>query len=484
MTNKFRRHQRPSTSGCRPTSNSTLWIIRRDAIRRYAEQNNMQVVRTYSDSGKSGLTMRLFLGILGVAGAFAQSPAGVGSWTPVAQTRSAPNVRPGSTSTVLRDGRVLVAGGGTRSLAIFDPKQKEWTTVPGQLSEPRSFHAAALLQDGKVLIAGGRDGEIPLNSTDLFDPATGTVTPSGFMAVARAGHSATALPGGKVLIAGGDAQASAELYDPEKQSFSATGPMSVARSGHAAILLPDNNEVLLAGGRGVDGVALASAEIYSPLDGVFLPAAPMGEAIGEPVVHPGRPGMAIVSSQAFSFPTVRAVWSERRDGSFTVDGKGWQPGEAVRLSFQGTEIGVTADAQGSFNQGFAGARIAEIGAASVRARGLIWHTAIHAKFDTSVTIDSQSCGVLYSNPSSYSVTVNGGYIFTPSGTVALLASTDNFATGADVAETDLSNGAATLSAFLTPGNYNLEIEYFGGRQLLFERLRRNRALLHDDGVRQ
>ena len=80
----------------------------------------------------------------------------------------------------------MLAGGGTRSLEIFDPTKKEWTTVAGQLSTVRSFHAAALLQDGKVLIAGGRDGDVPLNSTDLFDPATGSVTPSGFLTVPRA----------------------------------------------------------------------------------------------------------------------------------------------------------------------------------------------------------------------------------------------------------------------------------------------------------
>jgi hypothetical protein len=418
--------------------------------------------------------MRLVIAmLLAAASAKAQGPAGLGSWIAVEQTgkdREAPNFaadramaesRSGYTATVLQDGRILLAGGGTRSLEIFDPKKKEWTPVAGQLSAARSRHAAALLQVGKVLIAGGRDCDVPLNSTDLYDPATGSVTPSGFLAVPRAGHTATTLLDGKVLIAGGDGLASAEIYDPERQSFSPTGSMSGARAGHAAILLPDNNNVLLAGGRDAEGAALASAEIYLPAEGVFGPAAPMAQTAAEPVFRRAKRGTVIASAEAFAFPTVRAAWNDQKDGGLTVDGKGWQPGESVRLSFQGHELAAAADAGGSFSQIFAGDGMAETPASELSARSLRWHTIIHLMFSTSITINSQTCGNTYPYASSYAITVNGGYILKPAGIVALLSSTNNFVNAYEVAETDLSDGTATLSASLTPGSYSLEIEYFG-----------------------
>ena len=41
------------------------------------------------------------------------------------------------------------------------------------------------LDDGRVLIVGGFDGVSPLASTDLFDPATLSVTAGPFLAFAR-----------------------------------------------------------------------------------------------------------------------------------------------------------------------------------------------------------------------------------------------------------------------------------------------------------
>lgn len=70
--------------------------------------------------------------------------------------------------------------------------------------------SATLLGNGKVLIVGGMTSGA-LASAELYDPALGTFTPTGGMAVPRAFHTATLLATGKVLVVGGAATATAEI---------------------------------------------------------------------------------------------------------------------------------------------------------------------------------------------------------------------------------------------------------------------------------
>jgi hypothetical protein len=189
--------------------------------------------------------------------------------------------REGHTATLLGDGKVLIAGGETLdqlsqpSLAagaeLFDPGTATFTAT-GSLNVPRNYHTATLLKNGKVLIAGGLGGNNGIiGEAELYDPATGLFTPTGSMVHPRYLHSATMLTSGSVLLVGGEGTgadaggvAAGEIYDPDTTTFTATGalvtPPPFFSPDVASVLLPDGT-VLVKGG--------AYAELFDPITGTF-----------------------------------------------------------------------------------------------------------------------------------------------------------------------------------------------------------------------
>jgi Putative Ig domain/Galactose oxidase, central domain/Kelch motif len=166
--------------------------------------------------------------------------------------------------------------------AVSNPFTVNGFCATATLSTPRELHTETLLANSKVLIAGGinslTSSGVPLNSAELYDPATGTVAPTGNLTSpnGRDTHASVLLPSGKVLLVGGDDAtnsstgnplATAELYDPASGTFSPTGNMAHARALANAVLLA-NGKVLVAGGVGLNG-DLNSAEIYDPATGLF-----------------------------------------------------------------------------------------------------------------------------------------------------------------------------------------------------------------------
>jgi N-acetylneuraminic acid mutarotase len=192
--------------------------------------------------------------------------------------------RAAHTSTLLDNGKVLIAGGfngdenGTASTEIFDPATKTFSPN-GNLSIARASHTATLLPGGKVLIAGGFNGNY-LDSAEIYDPKTGKFTAAGKMTLPRSEHAAVLLKNGKVLLAGGVGTnwtflADAEIYDPSTNSFSKTGNMTAARESHTATLLKDGQVLITGGHRGRRSAIeiYRSAEIYDPQKGGFTASA-------------------------------------------------------------------------------------------------------------------------------------------------------------------------------------------------------------------
>lgn len=114
----------------------------------------------------------------------------------------------------------------------------------------------------------------------------GSASAAGFVAVPapaapRAMHTSTLLPSGKVLVVGGTgvggaALASTELYDPLTHTWSAGPALAVARAYHTASLLR-SGKVLVVGG--YDGSAfIGTAQLYDPLTNSWSAAAPPAAA--------------------------------------------------------------------------------------------------------------------------------------------------------------------------------------------------------------
>jgi N-acetylneuraminic acid mutarotase len=232
-----------------------------------------------------------------------------GSWS---LTGSLSVPRAFATATVLANGKVLVAGGGLfgindpglNTAELYDPAIGDWTSA-GTMTAHRRIHTATLLADGRVLIASGMGGTfgnpVMLNGSDIYDPATGSWTPTGRLATGRVFHTATLLQDGRVLVTGGSNFISiiydtAEIYDPAIGQWRSAGSMSIARNSHTATVRADG-KVLVVGGfnNRASDFTNSSAEQYEPASGSWTVTADLNIARGNHAATLLADGRVLVS---------------------------------------------------------------------------------------------------------------------------------------------------------------------------------------------
>jgi N-acetylneuraminic acid mutarotase len=186
--------------------------------------------------------------------------------------------RAGHTSTLLPDGRVLIAGGfdssGThQSAEVFDPTTNEFTSV-ASMGQSRRVHDAVSLEDGRVMVLGGYYGHFLCGvciatSVEVFDPATGLWTGMDPMPAQRIFPAVVRLTGDRVLVmsgynASGPYTNSVFMYQPG-QSWREMAPLRVARERSTATAMSDDTVFVIGG----DTVAFeccpeAHTEFYDP----------------------------------------------------------------------------------------------------------------------------------------------------------------------------------------------------------------------------
>ena len=220
-----------------------------------------------------------------------------GAWI---QTGRLNTPRIGFSATLLRDGKVLIAGGvgnafrELRSAEIYDPETGTWSAT-NSLDEARDSHTATLLQDGKVLVAKGTNGDLDsgmLSSAELYDPFSGEWSNVGGPGWGSIYHTETLMTDGSVLVTGGDAGgigfdlvlAVSQRFDPVARTWTRTGDLMDRRFGHTATLLAGGS-VLISGGTDETGAdphlqyaTLASTEQFDPTTGMWTRGASLNAA--------------------------------------------------------------------------------------------------------------------------------------------------------------------------------------------------------------
>jgi N-acetylneuraminic acid mutarotase len=154
-----------------------------------------------------------------------------GKWTPTGSMNAA---REQHSATLLQDGKVLVAGGidqggfgnahSHSSAELYDPKTGIWSPT-ASMSMIHIGQTATLLPNGWVLVAGGGT-----SVAEIYEPQRALWVSPGAMGTARTHQTATLLPSGFVLVTGGGGPDGAPLASAE-MFLAGAGPLVTVTPG-------------------------------------------------------------------------------------------------------------------------------------------------------------------------------------------------------------------------------------------------------------
>jgi hypothetical protein len=176
---------------------------------------------------------------------------------------------------VAPDGRLYYAGAQQQTRFLDVTGTGTWTDGPARRFGGRSYGSAVMYEPGKILYVGGANP--PTNTAEIVDlngpsPAW---TYTGSLTDARWNLNATVLPTGEVLVTGGVrgdrsnpslAVNSTELWNPATGGWTTLAPSaSLLRGYHSTSLLLPDGRVLHGGGGGGGGtIDNYNYEIFSP----------------------------------------------------------------------------------------------------------------------------------------------------------------------------------------------------------------------------
>jgi hypothetical protein len=250
-------------------------------------------------------------------------------------------------------GAVLIVGGEKTGTLEAYGTNGQFRTL-GTLATARTDYALAMMPNHKMLVIGGTDGSSNVATVEMYDADANTITSVGSIATARRNFAAAPLYDGTVLVTGGIANDgtildTTEIFDPASGKSAAGPALSAPRANHQALLLPNNGSVMVLGGNSNDG-PLSVTEVYTPWTGrmsgtprQITSHASMNASLlkrGGLVVAGGQQsGRYLSGSEQYRFATIESRKGDYAPGeiaSFT--GSGWKPGEEVQLSIQAFPI--------------------------------------------------------------------------------------------------------------------------------------------------
>jgi N-acetylneuraminic acid mutarotase len=251
-------------------------------------------------------------------------------------TGSLNTARDNHTATVLRNGKVLVAGGSNdngvalASAELYDPATETWS-ITGSMATGRAGHFAFRLPTGAVLVIGGDQPCCRTNiSAELYDPDTGTWSPAGDRGPVVGLYTATMLQTGKVWVTNANPyRTDAWLFDVAQQTWNQTGRDPVYRQYPNATLLQDGKVLVVGGTNDADEVVIApGAELYDPATGAWrMTGSP--SALREAGTDTVLPDGSVLAAGGFSWTTdqysqITYSVALRSSESYDADGI-WRP---------------------------------------------------------------------------------------------------------------------------------------------------------------